>query len=248
VSAFTLPDIFLFAATVATAAIAQAITGFGFTILALGLLGFWMDLRTASLVLAPAGFVLNLLLVLRLRAHFSWRGLVPLAVAGLVGVPLGAMLLFQVSPRFLEFLLAGLMLAQAFQGLLIVRPVTPRSWHPVAAGIPCGFTGGIITGAFGAGGPPIVSFLLNRPLNRFQYIASLQMLFALFAGVRLVQFLLLGRFARSQLILLAPGVAAAVAGASIGLYLLKRLSDQGARLIVLWFVLACGLRYLWVAW
>lgn len=243
----TAPEIILFCLIVALAAGTQAITGFGFTLLALGTLGWWMELREASLLLAPAGLAMNVLLFLRLRAHFAWTGLVPLFVSTVAGVPLGAMLLLKVDLRILELALAGIMLFTAVQQLRAERGPAPAVWHPVIAGIPCGFLGGLLSGAFGMGGPPVVSFLLNRPLNRFQFIAAMQALFTLASGLRVTQFILLGHLHARHLTLLAPAIAASAAGVYVGVHLLHRLSDRLVRRIVLWFVAACGLRYLWAA-
>ncbi|MBI2497749.1 MAG: sulfite exporter TauE/SafE family protein [Opitutae bacterium] len=243
----TILEIILFALVAALAAVTQAITGFGFSLLALGAFGWWMDLREASVLLAPVGLAMNVMLFLRLRGHFSWAGIVPLCLAVLAGVPVGALLLWRINLPVLELALAGVMLLSAAQGLRAARTGTPTFWHPVIAGIPCGLAGGLLTGAFGMGGPPVVSFLLNRPLNRFQFIASIQALFALASGVRVTQFVLMGRLDRGDLPVIVPAVAAAAAGVFVGVHLLHRMSEQLGRRIVLWFVVVCGLRYLWAA-
>ncbi|MBL9215679.1 MAG: sulfite exporter TauE/SafE family protein [Opitutaceae bacterium] len=240
-------EIAVFVLVVAVGSATQAITGFGFGLVALGLLGWWMELREASVLLAPAGLAMNALIFLRLRRHFTWTGLGPLAVAGLVAVPLGGLVLLHVSLRWLELALAAVMFASAAQGLRRRRDDAPRTWHPVTAGVPCGFVGGLLTGAYGIGGPPVVSYLLNRPLDRFQFIAATQALFGVAAVVRVTQFVWLGQIGREHLPLVLPAVAGAAAGVTVGVHLLHRMSDRRVRQIVLWFVVACGARYLWAA-
>lgn len=242
-----LPDTLLFMCIVALASFIQAVTGFGFTLLALGILSLFMDLREASVALAPAGLMLNLILFFQLRAHFSWKGLAPLATAMVIGVPMGALLLLNVNLVVLEIALALVMFATTAQGLYAARSPVQEPWHPIAAGIPCGLAGGLLTGAFGTGGPPVVSFVLNRTTNRLQYVAAVQALFAISSGVRVAQFIALGQLDRNNLTVILPAIGAIVAGVYFGTRMLHRMSDRLTRQIVLWFVFACGLRYLWLA-
>mgnify|MGYP001572503677 CR=1 FL=1 len=243
----TATAILLFTIVVAASAATQAVTGFGFTLLALGILGWWMELREASVLLAPAGLAMNLLLFIRLRHHFAWNGHWPLFLAAFAGVPVGVVFLLQVDLRLLELVLAAVMFVGAAQGLRAIEAEHPTVWHPVWAGVPLGALGGILAGAFGLGGPPVVSFLLNRPLNRFQFVTTIQALFTMTSTVRVTQLVWLGKLDRSDLPTVVPAIAAASFGAFTGLHLLHRMSDRLVRRLVLWFVVACGLRYLWAA-
>ena len=234
----TVSSVALFVAIVTASAIVQALTGFGFALCALGMLAFWMDMREAAILLCPAGLLVNAILFYRLRRHFRWEGLVPLLSASLVGLPLGTLLLLHTTPRTLEIILACLMIGAAVQGFANTRakPVS-RAWHPVLAGIPCGFFGGVLSGAFGTGGPPIVSFLINQKLDRFRYIASTQALLGLVSTVRCIQFVAMGRIGGEQLPLVLLSFGAVAIGTLLGLNLLRRFSDVSARRAVLWFLI-----------
>jgi uncharacterized membrane protein YfcA len=122
------------------------------------------------------------------------------------------------------------------------------SWSPVKAGIPCGLLGGLLTGAFGTGGPPIVSYLLNRPLDRFTFIASTQMLLALGNGLRSAQFFAKGRLGCDLLPLIVPGILGMLLGAWGGLHCLHRMSEVWLRRLVLGFLLITGVYFLIKAW
>ncbi len=232
----------LFVAIVAVSAVVQALTGFGFALCALALLACWMDVRDAAVLLCPAGLTVNALLFYRLRRQFRWSGLIPLLVASLVGLPFGTLLLFHASPRLLEGLLVALMAFAALQGFVNDRSRGERRlWHPIAAGVPCGFCGGVLSGAFGTGGPPVVSYLLNRQLNRFRYIASTQALLGIVSSVRLVQFIYLGRLTTEHASLVMFSIASVLIGSAVGITLLQRCSDRSARRAVLWFLLVGAL-------
>ena len=235
----------IFFVVITISAIVQALTGFGFALCALSLLACWMDVREAAILLCPAGLLVNAILFFRLRAHFSWEGLRPLLAASLAGLPLGTFLLLRTSPRILEMLLAGLMIFAAVQGFVGARSrANPSVWGAWSAGLPCGFLGGVLSGAFGTGGPPIVSYLLNRNLNRFRYIASTQALLGIVSSVRVAQFLYLGRMNAQQAPLLLSSFLAVIAGTAIGLSLLERFSESTARRAVLWFLVVSAISHL----
>ncbi len=235
----------LFAVCLFLAALTQSVTGFGFGLVALALLGWSMDVKEASILLAPAGLVLNAYLFGRLRRHFSWRGLVPMAVACVVAVPLGGWLLLGVNESVLSGILGVLMIYAAFQRFL-ARPEAGEGiyWHPVYAGVPCGILGGLLTGAFGTGGPPFVSFLLNRPLSRLAFIASTQLLLGLGNGLRTVQFLANGSYRGDFFAYGLAGMAAVVVGAWSGLQVGHRLSDRFLRRLVIGFLACSGIYFI----
>lgn len=237
----------LFVVVVGMAAFIHSITGFGFALFALGILGWWVDVRDVSIMLSPAAVVVSAMIFVRLRAHFSWDGVLPLFLAVLVSVPAGALFLLHVDMWILEVSLAGIMLFSGLQGLVPLGRLFPSTWDPLKVGIPCGLVGGLLTGAFGIGGMPIVSYLLHRPLNRLQFNAAMQALLGLAALVRVGQFAANGHLNHGRLSMILPSIVAAVGGVSLGVRVLHRLSDALVRKMVLFFVVGCGLRYLWMA-
>ena len=244
----TQPEFLLLLATVlALAATIQVLTGFGFGLLALAILGAGMDLRDAMVVIAPAGLLLNITLFLRLRKEFSLYDTIYLLIACLVGVPAGVWLLLNLGPRSLRWLLAAVMIGTVVHRVWMAQRKRTHLWHPVKAGIPCGLLSGILGGAFGAGGPPVVTYLVNRPVNRFRHVATVQVAAAIASLVRV------GEFARGGLYRQAEGPAilaalfAVLAGVLIGGRLLNRFSDAGVRRAVLGLLFLGGLYYLHAA-
>lgn len=227
------------------AAATQAITGFGFALVALAILGLRLDLPRAVVLIAPAGLALNLLLFSKFWREFSWDGLVPLVVACLVGVPIGAWMVLTMESDGLKLLLATVMIVTSVHRFwLLMRKSRVQEWHPVKAGIPCGLLSGVLGGAFGAGGPPVVSYLINRPVNRYRYVASMQVVAGLCSGIRLVQFSWAGRYQREDLLLILPSLAAVYLGVGVGARLLRVVSDQLVRNVIIGFLFLGGSYYL----
>ncbi|HRE81315.1 MAG TPA: sulfite exporter TauE/SafE family protein, partial [Opitutaceae bacterium] len=222
----------------------QVLTGFGFGLVALAVIGAWLDLRDAVLVIAPAGLVLNVVLFLRFRKEFSFEGVVPLLISCLIGVPFGVWLLWSLGVRSLRVVLGVMMILTALHRLWMLHRKRQSVWHPLKAGVPLGFLSGVLGGAFGAGGPPVVSYLVNRPVNRFCYVATVQVAAGIASIVRLVQFTVAGRYERVDLGLLAVSVTAAVTGLWAGSYFLNKISEEGSKRAILTFILVGGFYYL----
>lgn len=222
----------------------QALTGFGFSLLALGILGARMDLRDAVLIIAPAGLVLNTTLFLKLRNEFSLENLIPLLLACLAGVPVGVWLLLNTGPRGLRLMMAVIMITTAMHRVWMLWRRRVDVWHPVKAGIPCGFLSGVLGGAFGAGGPPVVSYLVNRPVNRFRFVATVQVVAAIASGVRVAQFAHAGSYRDVDRWMFLVSFVAVLFGMFIGTSLLRRVSNKGVRMAVIAFLFFGGVYHL----
>lgn len=222
----------------------QVLTGFGFGLVALAVVGAWLDLRDAVLVIAPAGLVLNVALFIRFRKEFSFEGVVPLLISCLIGVPFGVWLLWSLGVRSLRVVLGVMMIATALHRFWMLHRKRQSLWHTIKAGVPLGFLSGVLGGAFGAGGPPVVSYLVNRPVNRFCYVATVQVAAGIASVVRLGQFAVAGRYEQVDATVLAVSVVAAIAGLWTGGYFLQKISEEGSKRAILIFLLLGGVYYL----
>ena len=166
----------------------------------------------------------------------------PILVAVLVGVPFGVVFLARADPGLLHLGLGVLLVASAAQSQ--VRRLAAWRWHPVWLGAPCGLLSGGLTGAFGTGGPPLVVFVSSQRYDRLRYVATVQLLLAASNVVRLEELVRHGLLRPSMALASALGAACAVAGSMLGLKLLHRMPDRLVRLLVAFFLLAMGIRYL----
>ncbi|MFA5687540.1 MAG: sulfite exporter TauE/SafE family protein [Kiritimatiellales bacterium] len=247
---YSIFSIVLFTMALFISGLSHSVTGFGFGIVSIALLGLVMDIKEASILLAPLSFLLNLYLLYKLRHHVRLNGLIPLLITYLICVPFGGILLFSVNEKFLSALLGGLMIFAAIQRIMAGcrKKEIQKTWHPVAGGVPCGIAGGLLTGAFGTGGPPVVSFLLNRNLDRFTFVAATQLLFTLGNAIRAVQFLHRGNLEMNDLNLLLPGMCGMISGALFGLCLLRRMSETALTRVLAGFLIFTGLWFLYKAY
>lgn len=203
----------LAAVAVLLGVVAQAVTGFGFSLVSAPFLVAAYD--------APAGVQLNLalssainvVLLLAGRRHVQWattgRLLGPATVA-----TVGVGLLIRGSDGGAVTVVAG---ALCLAGVLVVargRPV--RRLTGTVGTVTVGAVSGAINVAAGIGGPPVVLFGLNAGWEPYRARPTLQ---AFFLGINLVAIATLGLPHRWPLLLLA-GCAA---GLGLGAVAVRRL-------------------------
>ena len=151
-----------------------------------------------------------------------------LLIGSLCGLAVGAFLLGFLP---LIWLRRGLGVITLVFGISRFTPIAARvSPTPTRRlnllGIPVGFAGGILTGAIGTGGPPIVAYLhyrLNTPAARR---ATLLLYFMVLDIIRLPGYLRLGIGSTTLLWTGAALIPFAMLGAACGSYAHGRLSER----------------------
>jgi uncharacterized protein len=142
------------------AAIVRGYSGFGFSLLAV---------TSLSLVLPPAKIIApifmmevaaSLSLLPGIWKDIQWRALAWLSLGCLLGTPLGVWALASVPVAPMQVALAVAVLAAvALLASGYVRKTLPGPLETVATG----GVSGLLNGAFGIGGPPVVVFFFNSP-------------------------------------------------------------------------------------
>lgn len=220
----------------------QGAAGFGFGLVAVGLLSTLTTVKEASVLIVFATLSLNLFIFWRLRASFRFDRLVPLIAGAAAGIPLGIMLLVRVDPAALQQILGVVLLLGVVQGFIPM--LAGKRWHPVYLGVPCGLFSGALAGAFGTGGPPLVLYVSSQDFDRLRYSATLQFLFAVNGVMRSCWLAVSGLLTQRVLCLSVTAVCCAVIGAWLGLHMLKRMPERVLRRYVRALLLVLAIRCL----
>ncbi len=133
----------------------QGLTGFGSALVAIPLLSFIFDIKTAVPLCMLNGVVITTYMALTLRRHLDPTKILPLLIGSLPGILAGVYLLKNSDESLLRHGIGVLLTGYSLYNL-IARPVTfhpGRSWGYVA-----GFLTGAIGAAISAGGPPAIIY------------------------------------------------------------------------------------------
>ncbi|MEO6881548.1 MAG: sulfite exporter TauE/SafE family protein [Mycobacteriaceae bacterium] len=196
------------------ASAAQAVTGFGSALVAVPLLTLAFGPVTAVLASTIVGLVLTAHASVQERAHVERRVAARLVVSGLIGLPLGYLVLTLVPARSLKLVIAAVLGV-----LVVVLAARLRLPSGLGAQRSAGVASGVLLTSTGMNGPPLVVLLQAMGQSPRRFRATLQVTFFAQDLAAVVLFLVTG--------LLSPAVwglaAAGVLGVPLGWWLGDRL-------------------------
>lgn len=171
------------------AALVQATTSFGFSLVALPLLTMVMPVDQIVPLLVQYSLLINIVLFIKLRRHLAVKLVLVLLAGGVVGLPIGLAVLKLVDATLLKKL-AGVVIVAVTISLYSGYQKTlksPQRWH-----FPIGLLSGIMQGSLSLSGPPIVFFLANQGADKDYFRANLTSYFLLLNAISLPSMLFSG--------------------------------------------------------
>lgn len=220
----------------------QGLTGFGFGMVAMGLLPLVIGLEQALAVATLAGLATTLTNTGLTLKHLRWPSTGPLWIGTVVGVPVGFGALTAV-PQPVVMRLLGVCLCVLVWFDLTTDREEVSHW-PGWAGWCVGLASGTLSGAFNIGGPPLVAYVYGRPWPKEQQVATLSGLFLTGGIIRLGLLVSQGDVRTSSWNSAAWAVGPLILSVVCGHRLLKYVPQRRLRLAVQVFLLALGARYL----
>ena len=206
-------------------------TGFGIAMVAtpIALLAI-ADPQTAVIVVNSAGVSAGVLIAIQARKDVPYREIVPIAVAGALGVPIGVLILKYADPNIIRIGIATLILLLAALSLKEFQGEIP---YARVLGIVAGFAVGIALAAFAVGGPLIVLFLLARNLRRQSVRGAMAFFLLVISMVGLGFYTYFELYTTERLTLIAIVLVPAFIGFALGGLLIKQMNERIFRYVVL---------------
>ncbi|MEM1443735.1 MAG: sulfite exporter TauE/SafE family protein [Verrucomicrobiota bacterium] len=237
------PSILLIAVILFAAVFLQSATGFGMALVLTAFVPLLIPVRDAIAFVSIACFFATLFIMLANHSGLSFRHAIPLAVGMVVGIPLGYFGLRHVDGTILVRCLGVTLMLIALLEFFQTR--YRDFWRPPekSAGI-FGLVGGVITGAFNVGGPPIVVYAYSRSWSKTETVAILQTVFISGSLTRNALMFQNGELTRDLLMLVLFTFPATLLGVWLGKKTLDRLPQERLRQVVFALIFVIGLNYL----
>ena len=147
--------IFLIGSVVFLAVFTQSVSGFGVALVTMALIPSLIGIRVATPLVALVALVLEAVLLIRYYKSMNVRAVWRIAVAAVIGTPLGVIFLTRVDERIALALLGVVIAGYALYALLGLK--LPRLENPQWAYV-AGLIGGMLGGAYNTAGPPVVIY------------------------------------------------------------------------------------------
>lgn len=169
------------AAVVFVASAVQAFFGFGFGIIAMGIITMWWDVVHASAFVNITSLMMCGTMIVREHRRVLWGVVARTLPAMGVGIAIGLVALSEL-PR--DMIVGAL--AATITGVAAWNVISPSLATRVSAplDVVVGFIAGLSSGAFQVGGPPLVVHLYRRPEPPLTLVVTLQ---AIFVGSGLIR-------------------------------------------------------------
>ena len=193
--------------------------GFGFGLTTTPVLLLYLDPQTVVVVVNAVAILAFGLMLFETRREVRYRELTPVAVAGVLGVPVGVYALSALDPHALRIGIAVLVLA------LTVLVIVNRHWRvpkPRVTGPITGFCASALVTGLAIGGPLLVLYLLGRGMDRQGVRASMSFLFVVMYSTAVAGYAVQGLITADRLLL----TAAAIPLVAIGYWLSVRLTGR----------------------
>jgi uncharacterized protein len=159
---------------VAVASFVLGLTGFGISLVSLSLLPFFVPLATVVPLITLYGAAFALVMTIQLRRDVIFPQLVSLLIGTVLGTPVGVWVLEALPPSLLKRLI-GLIL----MGIVVIEwygaypeKLSGRYW-----GLCAGSLAGLLGGAIGMPGPPVILYAAAQGWNPRNTKAMLQAFF-----------------------------------------------------------------------
>ena len=206
------------------AAFVRGYSGFGFSLLAITAL----SLRLAPAEIVPSIFLMEIAASLHLLPSIwrdiHWRTIGVLLVGYTVAVPFGVWLLASMPQAPMKIALG---LAVLISTLLLMRGFALKRMPGTAATVTTGAASGLLNGAFGIGGPPVILFFFSSPAGEAIGRASVIAFFLATDAIGLVFLAREGLVTQDSFLRALIFLPALVAGIWLGAHSFKH-SDQAS--------------------
>ncbi len=237
-----LPPLGDIAIVVAGALVAGFVNGLSGTGYALVALGFWLQAMsplTAAPLAALCGVAGHVQSLPRIWNGVRWPRLWPFLAAGIVGVPIGTLMLDHVQPRPLK-VGVGLLLIFYSGWMALVRrpPIVSGGGRLADAAI--GFTGGVMGGMASLSGPAPTIWAQLRGFGKDEQRGVNQPFNMSILFLALVSSAIAGFLDRTFFVWAVLSLPATLVGAQLGLALYRRINDVQFRRIVLTLLALSG--------
>jgi len=199
-------------AVVFIATLIRSTLGFGEALIAVPLLAFCTPVATAAPLAVLVSIVVAAVIVVQDWQRIELRSAGGLIVSALFGIPFGVLLLAHVADHLVKLILGSIIIALSLYSLAARRVLHLSNDHGGWL-FGCGFLSGVLGGAYGMNGPPLVVYGALRRWSPQHFRATLQGYFLPVSVAGLIGYLSIGLWngAVTRYFLLSlPGVAAAI--------------------------------------
>lgn len=221
--------------------------GFGGGVGMLGtpLLALAVDPVRAAAILLPVLVAMDLVGLLSYRGRVHWSIVRQMMPGAVFGTALGWATAAMVPDNAIRMLVGVIAIAFALNSFFAEWMKRAPKRESIAAATFWGTVAGYTSFVAHAGGPPYQVYTLPLKLDKVLFAGTTVVFFSILNAIKIVPYLMLGQFSGKNLSLSASLMPVAVAGVLLGVWLVRRVSQNVFYMVTYVTMLAVGAKLVW---
>lgn len=214
----------------------------GVAVISIPLMALIMSPVQAAAIMLPILCVMDLVTVWAFRRRWVLPELRALLPGALLGIGVGTLTFGLLDANAIKLIVGAIALVFTLHRWLDRQTAGRRADAPWPVGVLAGIGAGFTSFIAHAGGPPFSVYLLRRPVDKTQFMATAAVFFAVVNYVKLVPYAWLGQLSGENLLQSAVLAPLAPVGVAAGVWLHRRASDEAFFRVAYLFLFLVGLK------
>ncbi len=210
------------AVTLFVGATVLSTVGFGIGMTTIPVLLFVLEPQTVIVVVNTVSVALFVLIVHQNRDELPFRRVGPWAAAGLLGVPVGVLILKDSDAGLLKIAITSVTIILT---LVVAFDVRARIPSGPLAGLVVAFLVSVTLNALGIGGPIMALYMLTQNWSRNAVRGALSLYFLFVEAAGVIGYGIAGLMTTERIALILIAVAPVTLGFLLATFLVKRMND-----------------------
>ena len=196
--------------------------GFGIGMTTIPILLFVLEPQTVIVVVNTVSVALFILIVHQNRDELPFRRVGPWAAAGLLGVPVGVLILKDSDAGLLKIAITSVTIVLT---LVVAFNVRARIPSGLLVGLVVAFVVSVTLNALGIGGPIMALYMLTQNWSRNAVRGALSLYFLFVEAAGVIGYGIAGLLTTERIALILIAVVPVTLGFLLATYLVKRMND-----------------------
>lgn len=219
--------------------IVNGLTGFGTALTVLGIWLYAVSPTVAATLVIFCSCVSQLQTLPMIWRSIRWTSAIAFVLPGLLGVPIGTLLLPHIDPRLFKIGIGVFLVA--YTSYVLARRVELKSpWGGIAADSAIGFVGGILGGLAGLSGVLVVVWTDIRGWSKEHRRGVIQIFNMAILALALVSHVISGLFTREVALAAAIALPGTIGGAWLGGQIYRRIADRNYSRMIMTLLFISG--------
>jgi hypothetical protein len=209
----------------------QSLTGFGSALVAVPLLSLYLDAKLAVVISTFLSTIVSTPLIFQVRRQLHIMKVMPLAIGGVVGVPVGVVILKLVDADVLKILVGAVVILAS--ALLFLAPRLTFGGRNTLSGLVTGALSGLLRASTSMAGPPVVLYTLSHENDIEEFRSTVLGVFLVTGIIALPGLIIADLVSRDAVIAALVALPGMAAGLLVGTRLRSRVQPALFRTLVL---------------